>query len=60
MGSVTFANGDWVEDWRLHDALAAANPTLALPLSVAGQTRIEKLPLEVRSARMASEGHATK
>jgi hypothetical protein len=60
MGSVTFANGGWVEDWRLHDALVAAKPTLALPLSVAGQTRIEKLPLEVRSARMASAGQATK
>jgi hypothetical protein len=60
VGSATFTNGDWVEDWRLHDALLAGNPTLALPLSVVGQTRIEKLPLDVRAARMASEGRVSK
>jgi hypothetical protein len=60
MGSAALSNGSWVEDWRMHEALSGQNPILALALTIGGQTKIEKLPLEVKLARITAEAKVPK
>jgi hypothetical protein len=59
-GSATFTAGEWVEDWRMHQGLTGSGTTLALPLTVDGHQRIEKIPLEAVVGKVATEGKATK
>jgi hypothetical protein len=59
-GSATFADGAWVEDWKMHYVLSRSGAALALPLTVGGKQTIEKIPLEVVLGNVASEGKVTK
>lgn len=57
VGSASFEDGQWNEDWRLHLALMGGNPTLTLPL---GPERLEKIPLEVRLVSIMARGTGPK
>jgi hypothetical protein len=60
VGSATFTDGEWVEDWKMHHALSQSGTTLALPLTVDGRQTIEKIPLEVVVGNVVTEGKVTK
>lgn len=56
VGSATFQDGQWSEDWLIHATLMQERPTLTLPL---GADRLEKIPLEVRFADVSASGAVT-
>jgi hypothetical protein len=45
-----------VEDWAMHAALISDSPTLTLPIGRNGAQQLEKIPLAVKSARVAMAG----
>jgi hypothetical protein len=44
----------------MHQGLTGSGTTLALPLTVDGHQRIEKIPLKAVVGKVATEGKATK
>jgi hypothetical protein len=59
-GSASFVDGKWVEDWRMHEALATGDASLALPLAVDGRQHIERIPIQVIVGRVVARGQVTK